>query len=333
MAWDGYDLNAIKKNLEPHGVEVKEVGAHRLDLRALDGRRRIAAFYSSSQAAHYKQYLQDLVSNLHFMGAVLYPGLEHMLAHEDKAYQAMRLSRTNLRTPRTFVFGYRDHAYEFLRSATFPLVGKTPHGFGSSGVRLIRNAAEGRRWAECNMIHRALDKGRPLYKRVWQRLMKPSPCLGLIVFQEFIPDLPGDWKILIWGDLACGGFRENRPQEFRASGSGRTRYVELPIPVLDFAFEALGELELPWGSFDVTYDGRQCALLEYQGLHFGLTFLDKGQFHYKRHGSGWWEKRIGKLPLEEQVAHIIRADMIRRGWISQDREPEDRGLPCDRESL
>jgi len=40
------------------------------------------------------------------------------------------------------------------------------------------------------------------------------------IVQEFIPDLSNDWKVLVFWDKYYVLRRKNRPNDFRASGSG-----------------------------------------------------------------------------------------------------------------
>ncbi|MHB8111273.1 MAG: ATP-grasp domain-containing protein [Syntrophorhabdaceae bacterium] len=315
MHWDGYDLDILKKTLEQGGVEAKILGAHAVSFRENPTENRAAAIYASSQMPIYKQYLQDIIANLHFSGVRLYPGFDHMLAHEDKAFQAFRLQRTDIAAPRSSVFGDKMHAYEFLTKASYPLVGKTASGYASRGVQLIRDEAEGKAFVNRNMKHRVLQKGRNKLTRVWQRVFPPHPVLGLVIFQEYVPNLKGDWKVLIWGDNACGLHRENRPHDFRASGSGRITFVDVPTDVLDFAYRALEKLELPWGSFDIAYTDGQCLLLEYQAIHFGLTTAERGVHYYVRNAPGQWQKHIGKIQVETEMANIVLQDLTRKGLL------------------
>jgi glutathione synthase/RimK-type ligase-like ATP-grasp enzyme len=319
MAWDGLDLEIIRAGVEGAGIAVQVAGAHEIDLRAICGMGRVGVLYASSQEPRYKQYLQGIAAELSEGGCVLYPRLAHLLAHEDKAYQAQRVARVGLEAPRTWVFGDREHAFAFLASARYPLVGKAPSGFGSSGVRLLRSEREARCFVQDLMVHRSLAKGRPLWKRAWQRLCKPSFSLGLVILQELVPGLAGDWKVLVWGDAICGVFRDNRAKDFRASGSGRLRFLEIPTQVLDFAHRAVVALELPWASLDIGFDGVRCHLLEYQGLHFGLTTSERATFHYVRDQTGW-RRLDGKLPLEEKIAEIVVNDFRSRGWVGGGRE-------------
>lgn len=314
---DGYDLDSIKDLLEQAGAEVQIVGAHDLDIPAVADRRRVAALYASSQAPRYKQYLQDIVANLMSSGVMLFPAFANMLAHEDKAFQAIRLAMTGISTPRSFVFGSKEQAYEFLRTAKFPLVGKSADGHSSRGVDLICNDRQGRRFVDRLMVHRSLRKGRSLPKRVFQRVFKPKPVLGILLFQELIPNLEGDWKVLIWGNTACGMYRENRANDFRASGSGKLLYIDVPACILDFAWEVQNKLGLPWASLDVAHDGKQCYLLEYQVVHFGLIAADNGRFYYVRKNSGVWEKRMGRVQIEMEMAEIIASSLRDCGWLSE----------------
>lgn len=315
MNWDGYDLGILQDVLEQGGAEVRILGAHTVSHNEFRDDRRRAAIYTSSQAPLYKQYLVDVVANLHFSGVRLYPALEHMMAHDDKAFQALRLQRTAIAAPRSFVFGDKAHAYEFLAQASYPLVGKMPAGYGSSGVRLVRNEAEGQQYVDRQMRHRVLEKGRGKLTCGWQRLFPPEPVLGLVIFQEYVPDLTGDWKVLIWGGTACGIRRQNRPGDFRASGSGRIAFVNVPEDVLDFAYSALEHLGMTWGSFDIAYHNGQCYLLEYQAIHFGLTTADKGKFYYSRNSAGGWDKKMGRIQIEVEMASIVLSDLRAAGWL------------------
>jgi len=315
MSWDGYDLDVLKNSLEQGGLRVRVVGAHEITPDVYQDAAHVAAIYASSQFPRYKQYLQGIIGNLHFAGVQLYPSFEHMLAHEDKAFQAVRLQKAGLGAPRCYIFGDKAHAYEFLKGATYPLVGKTPEGCGSSGVRLIRNEKEGRAFVNWNMIHRVLKKGRPKVVRAFQRVFPPDPSLGCLVFQDYVPGLEGDWKVLIWGDKAHGAHRENRPNDFRASGSGKVAYADVPMQVLEFARTARERLEMHWGSLDIGFDGQQCYLFEYQAVHFGLTVRERGRFYYVKAPDGAWVKYPGRIPLEVEMAGIVVNDLYDRGWL------------------
>ncbi len=315
MKWDGYDLGILRSTLENGGADVETVGAHSVSIKDAANIKRCAAIYASSQDDKYRQYIQDVVGNLHFAGVKLFPAFEHMLAHEDKAFQALRLQRTDIPAPSAYVFGDKWNAYKFLEAAAYPLVAKSVSGFGARGVRLINSRREGFEFVDENMEHRALEKGRPFLKKVWHRAFPPSPQLGLVVFQEFLPHLEGDWKVLIWGDHACGVYRKNRDNDFRASGSGKIEFVDIPIAVLDFASSVLARLNLPWASLDIAFTAGQCFLIEYQAVHFGLTAVDKGEFFYVRDSRGIWQKRQGQIETERQMGQIVINSLSDMGWL------------------
>jgi glutathione synthase/RimK-type ligase-like ATP-grasp enzyme len=308
--WDGYDVRVLEEVLWAGGAKTRTLGVHALSSSDYRAGPQLGALYASSQAPLYKQHLQAVIANLHFAGVRLYPSFEHMLAHDDKVFQAVRLQRTDIEAPRSWVFGDKEHALSFLERAEYPLVGKSPAGYGSAGVSLIRDKTQGLAFVTRSLKHRVLQKDRPLVVRAWQRLFPPAPVLGSMLFQQFIPDLEGDWKVLIWGDLACGVYRLNRPNDFRASGSGRLEFKSVPEPVLEFARGAMRALGLPWGSFDIAFDGSKCLLLEYQAVHFGLTALDKGRSYHVRGPDGTWDERPGRIRAEAEMAKLILADLM-----------------------
>jgi hypothetical protein len=78
---------------------------------------------------------------------------------------------------------------------------------------------------------------------------------------------------------------------------------------LEFAHFCLKELSLPFGSFDIAFDGKKCTLLEYQAVHFGLTTAEKGRFYYKRAPAGEWTKIAGRIDIEKEIADAITASL------------------------
>jgi glutathione synthase/RimK-type ligase-like ATP-grasp enzyme len=307
--FEGLDLEELRAGLAAHGLSSRVLGLEDPDLLKIAADHKpVAAVYATSQLPEYKRYVEAVVSNLDGLGVALFPALEHLLAHEDKLYQGLRLRRTDVTAPRSYPFGYLGHAYDFLAKATYPLVFKTPRGFGSSGVALVHSEAEGRKLARDHLPEKIYAGGRNIVRRAFERV-RPRRGLGRILFQEFVPNCEGDWKILIWDDTACGLYRRNRPDDFRASGSGLIDFREVPSSVLDFAHAAMHALALPWGSFDIlvqpTPQGDKLWLAEYQAIHFGLTTALKGKMFYERQPDGTWRHRTGRIAVERAMTDAI----------------------------
>ena len=292
----GLDLHILGRELSGLGYDTAMAGYHEDPLSLVDPGRPTAAIYATSQWAEYASFIRAHLSNMAAHGVTLLPSFEHALAHEDKIYQA----------PNSWAFGYLSHVERFLRTAPMPLVWKTPRGFGSRGVRLVRTRQEALSLAKRVLAERVLRTERGLLRRVKERV-RWERGIGRVLFQEFVPHCEYDWKVLTWGDVACGLKRRNRANDFRASGSGLFEFAEVPTDVLDFAYGAQLQLGLPWGSFDVLVQqkGGTLWLADYQGVHFGLTTALKAKFHYRRDDNGGWVRREGSVPVEAAMAAAV----------------------------
>src|SRR5690606_9411435 len=76
------------------------------------------------------------------------------LLYEDKVRQTLLLEALGFNTPRTWVFFDREAAFEFLRSAEYPLVFKLRKGAAAKSVALLRDRREALRY-----VRLMFDKG------------------------------------------------------------------------------------------------------------------------------------------------------------------------------
>ncbi len=174
------------------------------------------------------------------LGLCVYPDLATAWHYDDKIAQTYLLDAAGLPTPRTWLFWRRPEAEAFLGAAEFPLVVKLWSGAGSSNVRLVRSPAEG-----CRLVKRLFEGGVEDLRQLEPQgragliararaavhlfLGSPLPPEGdawerhknYVLFQEFLPDNAFDTRLTVIGQRAFGFRRFNRPQDFRASGSGR----------------------------------------------------------------------------------------------------------------
>jgi glutathione synthase/RimK-type ligase-like ATP-grasp enzyme len=141
----------------------------------------------------------------------------------------------------------------------FPVVFKSPEGFASSGVKLIKSESDLINFLQANYIEKA-------------DLTDGMKCM---VIQKYIPGLLGDWKIIVVGKYATSLYRKVRPNDFRASGSGLFEFRKAPDFVLEFAYQTRLKLNAPWISCDIAEKNDECILLEYQVVHFGTVTNDK----------------------------------------------------------
>lgn len=167
---------------------------------------------------------------------VVFPDRKAAWHYDDKAAQALLFAAANIPVPATWLFWQESDALEFCRKATYPLVMKLGPGFYSRNVRLLRSSREA-----MQMVRRMFDSGvyslepergrlrfvpRPLRRRL-ARWVRGGPALPLpelqrdyFLAQEFVPANEFDTRVFVIAGRAVAFRRANRPDDFRASGSG-----------------------------------------------------------------------------------------------------------------
>lgn len=205
----------------------------------------------------------------HATDLVVHPDWRSCWHFDDKAAQAYLLQAAGIPMPATRVFWRFDEAMKFFRTAEYPLVLKLSAGFRAVNVGLLRNRAEAERMARRlfgggvsslrprrfeglraavrplrNWLRRRLGRA-PLAPRVLQR--------DFMLVQEFVRGNDFDLRVTIIGDRAFVAHRRNRPNDFRASGSGNT---DLEPSILDadairLVFRAAQTLRMPSMCADV----------------------------------------------------------------------------------
>jgi glutathione synthase/RimK-type ligase-like ATP-grasp enzyme len=180
------------------------------------------------------------------LGKVVVPNYDTIWHFDSKVPQSYLFAIENVPTPATTVTFDCHDAETKLAEAKFPLVFKTSQGWGSHNVRLVTNQRAANRLlakAFCSQIYddarsqgqswhqmaaRAFWK-RSLWEYLWHRLRK-TESVGYLYWQEFVEGNSADLRIAVIGDRYAYGFwRNNRPNDFRASGSGRLDF-DRPIP-------------------------------------------------------------------------------------------------------
>lgn len=283
--------------------------------------------YSSSEdiGGFYKQYIEDVLLQLESLKAVLIPEFKYFRAHSNKVFQTMlRKNFINpvLRHPKGLAIGHYDEFERIADKITYPAVVKISDGSGSSGVALAKNNAEMKQLANKLMFHKYYDFSRSLYRRCLLFLKRACRIfLGnklnetvfiklktkKIIIEEYIEGLSGDFKVLFFGGKYFVLFRENRNNDFRASGSGKFSYpmsVETVFKVLELAKEAVQEIKMPLLSLDIGENKHNAFLLEFQCLYFGPYTLQYAPhcFEFKNNK---WTKTKGAFDLEEEYVRSI----------------------------
>jgi len=134
------------------------------------------------------------------------------------------------------------------------MVSKSIDGSASSGVRLLHDANE----ARLELRQAFSSAGIPT---VYDRRQR-----GYVYWQDFVPGQTCDYRVCVVGAYVYGLVREVRPGDFRASGSG----VFKPLDLTDerqraaaaLGVEIANALRTEWMAFDIVFaaDGRPLVL-------------------------------------------------------------------------
>jgi glutathione synthase/RimK-type ligase-like ATP-grasp enzyme len=239
------------------------------------------------------------------------PGFDYFRAHHNKVYMEMLRDvalPAEFQTIVTRTFGTLEEAERASGELKYPVVIKPAEGAMSTGVAMADNASSFLEHAA--RISRSggwIDRIKQAIKHV---VRDPESITSIhrrkFIAQTFVPGLRGDFKVLVYGDRLYTFRRDNRDDDFRASGSGRFHFDEpTPLELLDYGERLFRSLDCPYVSIDVGFDGRQYHLLEMQFMMFGNIGLEKSVRYYRRKGRIWEEVR-GSSDLEQVVASSLR---------------------------
>jgi hypothetical protein len=199
----------------------------------------------------------------HAAGIPVFPSSKTVWHFDDKIAQTCLLRAAGIPTPNTCVLWRYDEAVEFCRNATYPLVIKLSTGIVSDNVRLVRSCSEAGYWLRRLFRHGLFAlEGSPeepslhsLLRSIrdsWRRMR--GPVLGsdsrvdlqknYFLAQEFLSGNAFDTRITVIGNRAFAFRRHNRPNDFRASGSGKIDFdpARIALDALRLAFRVAHSL-------------------------------------------------------------------------------------------
>jgi len=185
------------------------------------------------------------------MGIQCFPNQQMLWLYDDKIRETYFLRQHGYPTPRTWVFFEAGAAREFGAGAAFPLVAKSHCGAGSGGVERLDTRAQA-----LKLLDRTFRKHSIWFDLIENYYYLPRLAKGDLLaqlrfryrdawprfayFQEFL-HIERDWRITTLGaDLVSVFSRKNRPDDFRASGSGiweKTEEKDLPTEACELALE------------------------------------------------------------------------------------------------
>jgi glutathione synthase/RimK-type ligase-like ATP-grasp enzyme len=270
-----------------HYCMEKKISFRRLDCLATDvvaqceGLDGLLWHWPHGDPAHLLVARQAIAS-LEARGLVVFPNVATCWHYDDKVAQKYLLEAIGAPLIPTWVFTSKVDAMQWIEAAMWPKVFKLRCGAGSSNVRLVRSRSEA-----SALCRQAFGRGFPAVAgyltdmqtrlrkiknahEFWARLAPAPRTLlkvlavrrqmhreqGYVYFQEFLPDNAFDNRITIIGDRAFGFLRANRPNDFRASGSGSIVYApeKLDKRCVAIAFRVADRLGTQSLAFDFLFN-------------------------------------------------------------------------------
>lgn len=285
--------------------------------------KNVMVIYQSSEdnGQFYKRYIEDIIFYLQYKGAIVLPDYKYLKAHHNKGF--MELLRKSFKTVelKTIHSDYYGNIVDINPNTyDYPLVVKQVSGSGSSGVLLAKNRKELskviKRISNGYLFESILRIPIELTKNILTILLNKFYSDKYLtnvykinkpyIVQNFIYNLPGDYKVLYFGGKYYTLYRSNRKKDFRASGSGIFSDVpDLEIePLLNFAKLVVNEIDFPIIGMDLGFDGNRFHLIEFQMIHLGPLTLERSNY-YHINLNGKWVKVYEKSNLEEEYARSI----------------------------
>ena len=211
-------------------------------------------------------------------GIEVFPDTRTCWHFDDKIAQKYLFEAVDIPHCPTWVFYNLENSLEWIESAIFPKVFKLRCGAGSTNVQLVRSKSQARKLAIrmfgsgvaatsglLNDLHTKIYKHRRQHD--WVDVIRRAPASfgnflklrrefvperGYLYFQEFLQGNDFDTRVTIIGNRAFVFRRFVRPNDFRASGSGRIDWDPTGVDprCVQIAFESAAKIDSQCLAFD-----------------------------------------------------------------------------------
>lgn len=304
----GMDVKLLQESFNSYGYQIEFVRG--FEIRPELFRNELVIYTSQEDSGSlYKGYIEDIILALEIAGADTIPQYKFLRAHNNKVF--MELLRWEFLPPKyqinTRNFGCIEEIIHSHIDFKYPCVVKSSSGSKSHGVFMAHDKND--LFKNCRRVSRSRQFVSELRDFIRQHrhkhYVKESLHRNKFIVQDLIPDMKNDWKVVVFYDHYYVLKRDNRPHDFRASGSGLFSYVrQVDCLLLDAAKEILEQFRVPMISLDLAISGQSVFLFEMQFVTFGTSTLEKATHYYAYHNNGW-EKLETKLSLEQEYARSI----------------------------
>ena len=269
----------------------------------------------------YKSYVEDIVLGLESSGAKVIPKYIYLRSHHNKVFMEILRDLNNnskLKNINSNHFGTFEDFKQNYHYKSNNVVIKKASGASSYGVYLAKNYSELVKYVKKASKSKFFFKDlKEIIRKIKHKnYLKISNHRNKFIIQNFIPNLDKDYKILIYFDKYYIFQRPTRKNDFRASGSGKEKYLfgsdcDIPVGIFDFAKEIFDSFDSPILSLDIAHANNQFYILEFQFTAFGTVGQQKSKdfFVFK---NNMWISQLNKFDLEfvyaESMTNYIKSN-------------------------
>ena len=262
---------------------------------------------------------RQIIASLESKGLVVFPNVNTCWHYDDKVAQKYLLEAIEAPLISTWVFTSKVDAMRWIEGAAWPKVFKLRCGAGSNNVRLVRSRSKA-----IGLCRQAFSGGFPavagyltdMQTRVrktnnvnefWVKFARAPRSLlnvlaarrqmhrerGYVYFQEFLTGNEFDTRITIIGDRAFGFMRANRPNDFRASGSGSIIYDPGKIDkrCVEIAFQVADRIGAQSLSFDFLFNSQHEPMIGEISYCYKSSAVHACQGYWDHEGA-WHEGHV-----------------------------------------
>ena len=229
----GINITKLSEYLTQLGADVRVWNYSNIDISEDWSNQLIVYQSTEDRGLFYKDYIEDVILALEKRGAILIPDFFAFRAHHNKAYQELIRSHYLPESKiKSFIFGCFEDLKKESLNINYPCVLKSAAGAKSTGVHLCQNQKElFKKAKQVSITWDWIEAIKDYIKRQIRHHHVPvSQHKNKFIVQSFLPDLKGDYKVLVYGNKAFALERKVADGDFRASGSG-ILIIDQKIPV------------------------------------------------------------------------------------------------------
>lgn len=266
-----------------------------------------------------------IFNSLESFGVKCFPNFYTRWHFDDKIAQKYLLEGIEAPLVPSYVFYSRKDALFYLKEETFPIVAKLKRGAGATNVKLLNSLEEAKKYVDLMFsvginsnsgalenldqkfrVAKQIKNPFLLIKKTYQFLLKNrnenkvrDSEKGYFYYQKYMPNNSYDTRIIIINNKAVAIRRNNRNNDFRASGSGKVEYDHLlfDIKMIQIAFDVVKKISSQSLAFDFVYDEEHQPKIVEICFAFSMKAYDRCD--------GYWDIKLNyhpeKINLQEEM--------------------------------